>query len=403
MNMRIPFSPPDITEEEIQAVCEVLRSGWITTGPKTKAFEEKLEEFCGAHRIVCLSSATSALELNLRMLGVGEGDEIIVPAYTYTASVSPAVHLGATIKFIDCMKDTFEMDYDKMEEAINENTKAVIAVDLGGIVCDYERIYRAVENKKHMFKPASDIQRALGRVAVIADSAHALGAERYGKKTGNIADFSSYSFHAVKNLTTAEGGAITWTSLNGIDDDDIYKKYQMFSLHGQSKDAFEKNTNVGSWEYDVVGAWYKCNMTDVTAALGLKQLERYPSIMERRRKIIEKYDEACDSLGVFHLKHYTDEYKSSGHLYITRIPGITGEQRNEIILEMGKLGVACNVHYKPLPMMTAYKEMGFDIADFPNAYNFFINEVTLPLHTKLSDDDVEYVCKCFKEVVQKYI
>lgn len=403
MNMRIPFSPPDITEEEIQAVCEVLRSGWITTGPKTKAFEEKLEEFCGAHRIVCLSSATSALELNLRMLGVGEGDEIIVPAYTYTASVSPAVHLGATIKFIDCMKDTFEMDYDKMEEAINENTKAVIAVDLGGIVCDYERIYRAVENKKHMFKPASDIQSALGRVAVIADSAHALGAERYGKKTGNIADFSSYSFHAVKNLTTAEGGAITWTSLNGIDDDDIYKKYQMFSLHGQSKDAFEKNTNVGSWEYDVVGAWYKCNMTDVTAALGLKQLERYPSIMERRRKIIEKYDEACDSLGVFHLKHYTDEYKSSGHLYITRIPGITGEQRNEIILEMGKLGVACNVHYKPLPMMTAYKEMGFDIADFPNAYNFFINEVTLPLHTKLSDDDVEYVCKCFKEVVQKYI
>ncbi len=403
MNMRIPFSPPDITEEEIQAVCEVLRSGWITTGPKTKAFEEKLEEFCGAHRIVCLSSATSALELNLRMLGVGVGDEIIVPAYTYTASVSPAVHLGATIKFIDCMKDTFEMDYDKMEEAINENTKAVIAVDLGGIVCDYERIYRAVENKKHMFKPASDIQRALGRVAVIADSAHALGAERYGKKTGNIADFSSYSFHAVKNLTTAEGGAITWTSLNGIDDDDIYKKYQMFSLHGQSKDAFEKNTNVGSWEYDVVGAWYKCNMTDVTAALGLKQLERYPSIMERRRRIIEKYDEACDSLGVFHLKHYTDEYKSSGHLYITRIPGITGEQRNEIILEMGKLGVACNVHYKPLPMMTAYKEMGFDIADFPNAYNFFINEVTLPLHTKLTDDDVEYVCKCFKEVVQKYI
>ena len=403
MNMRIPFSPPDITEEEIQAVCEVLRSGWITTGPKTKAFEEKLEEFCGAHRIVCLSSATSALELNLRMLGVGVGDEIIVPAYTYTASVSPAVHLGATIKFIDCMKDTFEMDYDKMEEAINENTKAVIAVDLGGIVCDYERIYRAVEKKKHMFKPASDIQRALGRVAVIADSAHALGAERYGKKTGNIADFSSYSFHAVKNLTTAEGGAITWTSLNGIDDDDIYKKYQMFSLHGQSKDAFEKNTNVGSWEYDVVGAWYKCNMTDVTAALGLKQLERYPSIMERRRRIIEKYDEACDSLGVFHLKHYTDEYKSSGHLYITRIPGITGEQRNEIILEMGKLGVACNVHYKPLPMMTAYKEMGFDIADFPNAYNFFINEVTLPLHTKLTDDDVEYVCKCFKEVVQKYI
>lgn len=403
MNMRVPFSPPDITEEEIQAVCEVLRSGWITTGPKTKAFEEKLEEFCGAHRIVCLSSATSALELNLRMLGVGKGDEIIVPAYTYTASVSPAVHLGATIKFIDCMKDTFEMDYDKMEEAINENTKAVIAVDLGGIVCNYERIYRAVERKKHLFKPASDIQCALGRVAVIADSAHALGAERYGKKTGNIADFSSYSFHAVKNLTTAEGGAITWTSLKGIDDDDIYKKYQMFSLHGQSRDAFEKNTNAGSWEYDVVGAWYKCNMTDVAAALGLKQLERYPSILERRRKIIEKYDETCDSLGVFHLKHYTDEYKSSGHLYITRIPGITGEQRNEIILEMGKLGVSCNVHYKPLPMMTAYREMGFDIADFPNAYDFFINEITLPLHTKLTDEDVEHVCKCFKEVVAKYI
>ncbi len=398
----IPFSPPDITEAEISEVCEALRSGWITTGPRTKEFECRLAEYCGTEKVACLNSATAALELNLRVLGIGEGDEVIVPAYTYTASASAAIHTGAKVIFIDSKPETFEMDYDLMEEAINEKTKAIIPVDLAGIVCDYDRIYAAVESKKHLFVPSNDIQRAMGRVAVCADCAHALGATRNGKNAGQIADFTSFSFHAVKNLTTAEGGAATWKGIDGIDNDELYKQYMLFSLHGQSKDALAK-TKAGAWEYDIVGPWYKCNMTDITAAIGLKQLERYPSLVERRREIIAEYDKMCYSLGIIHLDHYGENHSSSGHLYLTRIPGITEEERNAIITEMAERGIACNVHYKPLPMMTAYKNLGWNIADFPNAYGFFSNEITLPLHTKLSDDDVETVCRNFAEIVKKYI
>lgn len=398
----IYFSPPDITEAEISEVCEALRSGWITTGPRTKEFERRLAEYCGTQKVACLSSATAALELNLRVLGIGEGDEVIVPAYTYTASASAAIHVGAKVIFIDSKPDSFEMDYDLMEEAINEKTKAIIPVDLAGIICDYDRIFAAVENKKQLFTPANDIQKAIGRVAVCADCAHALGATRNGKNAGQIADFTSFSFHAVKNLTTAEGGAATWKSIDGIDDEELYKQYMLYSLHGQSKDALAK-TKAGAWEYDIVGAWYKCNMTDITAAIGLKQLERYPSLMERRKEIINKYNGMCDSLGIQYLAHFGEGHSSSGHLYITRIPGITEETRNTIITEMAERGIACNVHYKPLPMMTAYKNLGWDIADFPNAHNFFRNEITLPLHTKLTDNDVRIVCENFSEVVKKYI
>ena len=398
----IPFSPPDITEAEISEVCEALRSGWITTGPRTKEFERRLAEYCGTEKVACLNSATAALELNLRVLGIGEGDEVIVPVYTYTASASAAIHVGAKVIFIDSKPDSFEMDYDLMESAINEKTKAIIPVDLAGIVCDYERIYAAVENKKHLFKPPNDIQEAMGRIAVCADCAHALGATKDGKNAGQIADFTSFSFHAVKNLTTAEGGAATWKTIDGIDNEELYKQYMLYSLHGQSKDALAK-TKAGAWEYDIVGAWYKCNMTDITAAIGLKQLERYPSLIERRKEIIGKYNEMCDSLGIAYLNHYGENHSSSGHLYITRIPGITEETRNAIITEMAERGIACNVHYKPLPMMTAYKNLGWDIADFPNAYNYFKNEITLPLHTKLSDDDIKTVCENFSEVVKKYI
>ena len=398
----IPFSPPDITEAEISEVCEALRSGWITTGPRTKEFERRLAGYCGTQKVACLNSATAALELNLRVLGIGEGDEVIVPAYTYTASASAAIHVGAKVIFIDSKPDSFEMDYDFMEKAINEKTKAIIPVDLAGIVCDYERIYTAVENKKHLFKPANNIQKAMGRVAVCADCAHALGAIKDGKNAGQIADFTSFSFHAVKNLTTAEGGAATWKTIDGIDNEELYKQYMLYSLHGQSKDALAK-TKAGAWEYDIVGPWYKCNMTDITAAIGIKQLERYPALMKRRKEIIGKYNEMCDSLGVAYLNHYGENHSSSGHLYITRIPAITEETRNNIITEMAERGIACNVHYKPLPMMTAYKNLGWDIADFPNAYNYFKNEITLPLHTKLSDDDVKTVCENFSEVVKKYI
>lgn len=400
--VNIPFSPPDITEAEISEVCEALRSGWITTGPRTKEFERRLAEYCGTEKVACLNSATAALELNLRVLGIGDGDEVIVPAYTYTASASAAIHVGAKVIFIDSKPDSFEMDYDLMEKAINEKTKAIIPVDLAGIVCDYGRIYAAVENKKHLFSPSNDIQRAMGRVAVCADCAHALGAVKDGKNTGQIADFTSFSFHAVKNLTTAEGGAATWKTIGGIDNDELYKQYMLHSLHGQSKDALAK-TKAGAWEYDIVGPWYKCNMTDITAAIGLKQLERYPALIERRKEIINKYNEMCDSLGIRYLGHYGENHSSSGHLYITRIPGITEETRNNIITEMAERGIACNVHYKPLPMMTAYKNLGWDIADFPNAYNFFKNEITLPLHTKLTDDDVKTVCENFAEIVKKYI
>lgn len=398
----IPFSPPDITEAEINEVCEALRSGWITTGPRTKEFERRLAEYCGTQKVACLNSATAALELNLRVLGIGEGDEVIVPAYTYTASASAVAHVGAKIVFIDSQPDSFEMNYDLMEEAINEKTKAIIPVDLAGVICDYDRIFAAVENKKHLFSASGDVQRAIGRVAVVADCAHALGAEKYGKKAGAIADFTSFSFHAVKNLTTAEGGAATWRSIDGIDNGELYQKYMLYSLHGQSKDALSK-TRAGAWEYDIVGPWYKCNMTDITAAIGIKQLERYPSLIERRKEIIMQYNSMCDSLGISYLNHYTPHSSSSGHLYITRIPGITEEIRNCIITDMAERGIACNVHYKPLPMMTAYKKLGFDIADFPNAYSFYAKEITLPLHTKLSDEDVKTVCETFTEVVKKYI
>ena len=398
----IPFSPPDITEAEISEVCEALRSGWITTGPRTKEFERRLAEYCGTEKVACLNSATAALELNLRVLGIGEGDEVIVSAYTYTASASAAIHVGAKVIFIDSKPDSFEMDYDLMEAAITEKTKAIIPVDLAGIVCDYGRIYAAVENKKHLFKPSNDIQKAMGRIAVCADCAHALGATKDGKNAGQIADFTSFSFHAVKNLTTAEGGAATWKTIDGIDNEELYKQYMLYSLHGQSKDALAK-TKAGAWEYDIVGAWYKCNMTDITAAIGLKQLERYPALMERRKEIIGKYNKMCDSLGIAYLNHYGENHSSSGHLYITRTPGITEETRNAIITEMAERGIACNVHYKPLPMMTAYKNLGWNIADFPNSYNYFKNEITLPLHTKLSDDDVKTVCENFSEVVKKYI
>lgn len=399
---RIPFSPPDIGEEEINAVCETLRSSWITTGPRTKQFEAELAKYCGTEKVVCLSSATAALELNLRILGIGAGDEVIVPAYTYTATASAVVHVGATPVFVDSQETSFEMDYDKVEKAITPKTKAIIPVDIGGVVCDYDKVFQACENKKSLFEAANKIQQAIGRVAVVADCAHSLGGIRNLQRTGSIADFSSFSFHAVKNLTTAEGGAATWKSLDGISDEELYKQYQLFSLHGQSKDAFEKNQGA-SWEYDVVGPWYKCNMTDITASIGLKQLERYADLRERRLSIIERYNKMCDSLGVGYLEHITKNSISSGHLYITRIPNITPEQRNEIIDAMAQKGVACNVHYKPLPMMTAYKNMGFDIKDFPNAYNYFLNEITLPLYTRLSDEDVEYVCQCFEETVREYI
>lgn len=398
----IYFSPPDITEAEINEVCEALRSGWITTGPRTKEFERKLASYCGTERVACLSSATAALEMNLRILGIGEGDEVIVPAYTYTASAAAAIHVGAKVVFVDSQADSVEMDYDLTEAAITEKTKAIIPVDLAGIICDYDRIFAAAENKKHLFKPANDIQRAIGRVAVVADCAHALGATRNGRNAGQIADFTSFSFHAVKNLTTAEGGAATWKSIDGIDDDELYNLYMLYSLHGQSKDALTK-TKAGAWEYDIVGPWYKCNMTDITAAIGLKQLERYPALLKRRKDIIRKYDEMSDSLGIIHLEHYGENHSGSGHLYITRIPGITEKTRNEIITEMAERGIACNVHYKPLPMMTAYKNLGCDIADFPNAHNLFKNEITLPLHTRLSDDDVKTVCNNFADVVKKHI
>ena len=400
--VNIPFSPPDITEAEINEVCNALRSGWITTGPRTKEFEKRLADYCGTEKVACLNSATAALELNLRVLGIGEGDEVIVPAYTYTASASAALHVGAKVIFIDSKPDSFEMDYDLMEKAVNEKTKAIIPVDLAGIICDYDRIFAVTESKKHLFTPSNEIQRAMGRIAVCADCAHALGATKNGLKAGQIADFTSFSFHAVKNLTTAEGGAATWRTIEGIDNEELYKQYMLFSLHGQSKDALAK-TRAGAWEYDIVGPWYKCNMTDITAAIGLIQLERYPSLLDRRKEIIARYDEVCNSLSILHLDHYGENHSSSGHLYLTRTPGITEEERNAVITEMAEKGIACNVHYKPLPMMTAYKNLGWDISDFPNARNYFSNEITLPLHTKLSDDDVKTVCESFAETVKKYI
>lgn len=400
--MKIPFSPPDITEAEVEQVAEALRSGWITTGPKTKELERQVADLCGVNRAVCLSSQTACAETTLRVLGVGEGDEVIVPAYTYTASASVVYHVGAKIVLVDVQEDSLEMDYDKLAEAITEKTKVIIPVDLGGVPCDYDKIFSIVEAKKSLFHPANKLQEAIGRVIIMTDAAHALGATWHGKPVGSIADFSNFSFHAVKNFTTAEGGATTWKDIEGIDNEEIYHQYQLLSLHGQSKDALAK-TQLGAWEYDIVGPWYKCNMTDVVAGIGLAQMKRYAGLLERRKEIIGKYDEAFKPLGIEVLNHYTEEHQSSGHLYITRIPGITLEQRHEIIVKMAEQGVACNVHYKPLPMMTAYKNLGFDIKDYPNAYKRFENEITLPLHTKLTDEEVEYVIEKYSEIVKEYI
>jgi len=404
----ISFSPPDISELEIEEAANALRSGWITTGPRTKKLESLLAEYCHTSKVVCLNSATAAEELNLRVCGIGEGDEVIVPAYTYTASASAAIHCGAKVIFVDSQQNSTEMDYAKVAEAITEKTKAVVAVDLGGIVADYDKLYAAVESKKALFKAkegddlGARIQQSIGRVLVFADCAHALGAQWHGKMAGEIADFTDFSFHAVKNFTTAEGGAATWRDIPGVDNEEMYHMYQLLSLHGQSKDALAK-TKLGAWEYDIVGPWYKCNMTDVMAAIGLKQLERYEGLLNRRHDIIRKYDSVCDELGVQHLAHSGADWRSSGHLYLTRIPRITAQQRNEIIEKMAEMGVATNVHYKPLPMMTAYKAMGWDIKDFPNAYDYYHNLITLPLHTKLSDEDVEYVAGCYSEIISGYI
>lgn len=405
---KIPFSPPDISELEICEVVEALKSGWITTGPRTKELEKRLAEFCHTSKVVCLNSATASEELNFRVCGIEPGDEVLVPAYTYTATASAAIHCGAKVKFIDSQADNCEMDYDKLAEAITEKTKFIVAVDLGGIVADYDRIFEIVESKKHLFKAkegndlGARIQQALGRIIVFADGAHSLGASQNGKMAGEIADFTDFSFHAVKNFTTAEGGAATWRDIPGIDNEEMYKQYQLLSLHGQSKDALAK-TQVGAWEYDIIGPWYKCNMTDIMAAIGLKQLDRYPDLLKRRKEIVKKYDAVCDELGVKHLVHCGDNYQSSNHLYLTRIPGISDETRREIIIKLAERGVSTNVHYKPLPMMTAYKNMGWDIKDFPNAYAYYENLITLPLHTKLSDEDVEYVIENFKEVVKEYM
>lgn len=388
--MKVPFSPPDITELEIEQVVEALKSGWITTGPKTKALEQKIADFCGTDKAVCLNSQTACAEMALRVLGIGPGDEVIVPAYTYTATASVVCHVGAKLVMVDIQPDSLEMDYDQLEAAITENTKVIIPVDLAGIPCDYDRIFSIVEKKRELFTPSNDIQRAMGRISVNADAAHAFGASWHEKQVGSIADFTAFSFHAVKNLTTAEGGALTWRDIPGIDNEAIYKQIQLLSLHGQSKDALAK-TQLGAWEYDIVGPWYKCNMTDVAAAMGLAQMQRYDALLSRRKDIIQRYDAAFKPLGVQVLKHYTEDYQSSGHLYITRIPGITSDQRNEIIIRMAEQGIACNVHYKPLPMMTAYKNLGFDVADYPNAYRYFANEITLPLHTCLTDEMINYV------------
>ena len=402
LKRNILFSPPDISELEIKEVADALRSGWITTGPRTKELERKIAKFCEVDKAVCLNSQTACAEMALRILGIGEGDEVIVPSYTYTASASVVYHVGAKIVFVDVQKDSLEMDYEKMAEAITEKTKAIIPVDLAGIPCDYDKIFDVVESKKHLFRPNNDIQKAIGRIAICADAAHAFGASWRGRKVGSIADFTSFSFHAVKNLTTAEGGALTWRNIEGIDNEDIYHQLQLFSLHGQSKDALAK-TQLGAWEYDIKGPWYKCNMTDILAGVGLAQLSRYEGMLARRKEIIEKYDDAFKPLGVKTLNHYTDEYQSSGHLYLTRIPNISLEQRQEIIVKMAEAGIACNVHYKPLPMMTAYINLGFDIKDYPNSYEQFANEITLPLHTCLTDEDVDYIIENYTRIVKEYV
>ena len=416
----VPFSPPDMTEAEAKEVREAILSGWITTGPRTKKLEKLISEYVGTEKTVCLNSATAAMEMALHLLGVGPGDEVIVPAYTYTASASVPLHVGAKIVLVDIQKDCLEMDYDKLAAAITEKTKVVVPVDLAGIVCDYDRIYEIIESKKHLFHPSNDIQRKIGRIAVSADCAHAFGAQRHGKMAGSIADFSSFSFHAVKNFTTAEGGAVTWNLPFGNEvvekqqyycgspvpfiegetwNEFLYRLAQLFSLHGQNKDALAK-TKLGAWEYDIIGPWYKCNMTDVVAAIGLIQFERYPGMLARRRQMIERMDAAFADLNISVLKHYGPNWAGSGHLYIVRLLGKTREETNHVIEKMAERGIATNVHYKPLPMMTAYKALGFDIKDFPNSYNAFVNEITLPLNTKMSDEDVEYVIENFIDIVK---
>lgn len=400
--MNISFSPPDMSDLEIQEVADTIKSGWITTGPKTKELERQIAKYVGVNRCVCLNSQTACGEMALRVLGIGAGDEVIVPAYTYSASASIVDHVGAKIVFVDVQEGCLEMDYDKMEAAITEKTKAIIPVDLGGVPCDYDKIFAIVEKKKALFQPKNEIQKAIGRVAVCADTAHAFGASWHGKMCGSIADFSSFSFHAVKNFTTAEGGALTWKSIPGIDDEEIYHKLQLLSLHGQSKDALAK-TKLGAWEYDIVGPCFKCNMTDIMAGIGLAQMKRYPAMLARRKEIIARYDAAFKPLGIEVLDHYNDNHQSSGHLYITRIPGAGLEERQEIIVKMAEAGIATNVHYKPLPMMTAYKNLGFDIKDYPNAYKRFVNEITLPLHTCLTDEEVEYIIENYCKIVKEYI
>ena len=397
---KVPFSPPDITESEVNLVSEALRSGWITTGPKTKEFERLIAMCCQTEQAVCLNSATACMELILRVLGVGPGDEVITSAYTYTATASVTCHVGAKVVMVDTAPDSFEMDYDKLADAITEKTKVVLPVDLAGVVCDYDKIFAAVESKKHLFSPANDIQKAYGRVIVLADAAHAFGAKWHGKMCGEIADFTSFSFHAVKNLTTAEGGALTWRNHDGVDNESLYKQFQLLSLHGQNKDALAK-TRLGAWEYDIVAPYYKCNMTDVMAGIGLAQLKRYPEMLYRRRQIIERYNEGLKGRNVQVLDHFGDDHSSSGHLYLVRLLGEDVEYRNAVIERMAERGIACNVHYKPLPMMTAYKNLGFDIVDYPNAYNQYHNEITLPLHTRLSDEDIEYVISNFIDIISQ--
>ena len=395
---KILFSPPDMSEAEINGVCDALNSGWITTGPRTKEFERKIATYCHTNRAVCLNSATACMELILRVLDVGPGDEVITSAYTYTATASVTCHVGAKVVMVDTAPDSFEMDYDKLADAITERTKVVLPVDLAGVVCDYDKIFAAVESKKHLFSPANDIQKAYGRVIVLADAAHAFGAKWHGKMCGEIADFTSFSFHAVKNLTTAEGGALTWRNHDGVDNESLYKQFQLLSLHGQNKDAFAK-TRLGAWEYDIVAPYYKCNMTDVMAGIGLAQLKRYPEMLYRRRQIIERYNEGLKGCDVQVLDHFGDDHSSSGHLYLVRLLGEDVEYRNAVIERMAERGIACNVHYKPLPMMTAYKNLGFDIVDYPNAYNQYHNEITLPLHTSLTNEDVEYVISNFVDII----
>ena len=399
---KVLFSPPDITDQEINEVIATLKSGWITTGPRTKLLEQKIADWIKVEKAVCLNSQTACAEMALRVLGIGEGDEVITCAYTYTASASIIDHVGAKIVLVDCQKDSNLMDYDALEAAITEKTKAIIPIDLCGVPCDYDRLFEIVEKKKGLFHANNDLQKAIGRVAICADAAHAFGSVYHGKMIGSIADFSSFSFHAVKNFTTAEGGALTWKDIPGVSNEEIYKKLQLLSLHGQNKDALSKN-KLGAWEYDIIGPWYKCNMTDLLAAVGLAQFDRYPELLKERRETNEKYDAAFKPLGIQVVEHYTESYTSTGHLYLIRIPGISDEIRREIIERLGEQGIACNVHYKPLPMMTAYKNMGFDIQDYPNAYDYYHNLITLPNHTLMREEDKEYVIYWVKKIVTDYL